>query len=69
MRRILLVLTLVLVMTAMTALFASVAFGKPLGTFGPGNSGAAQACQENANFGFGTTDQCVRFFAHGGGFD
>ena len=70
MKRLLLVLTLVLVMTAMTALFASVAFGKPLGIFGSGNSGAAQFCQENAtNAGLGTPAQCVRYLAQGGAID
>jgi hypothetical protein len=54
-------------MTAMTAVFASVAFGKPLGIFGAGNSGAAQFCQENAtNAGLGTPAECVTFLAHGG---
>jgi hypothetical protein len=65
-KRLLLVLRLVLVMTAMTALFASVAFGKPLEIFGSGNKGAAQFCKETEASTGVTPAQCVRHFAQGG---
>lgn len=72
MRRILLVMSVAALMAAMMVASALPVFAQPSGAFpGPGNSGAAHACQDLSNpiFGdlaFKNHGQCVSFFAHGG---